>query len=48
VITMLLGAVAGALLVIHVSATSGLALALALLVGALAATAFTVRAARGA
>jgi uncharacterized membrane protein YoaK (UPF0700 family) len=46
--TMLLGAVVGALLVIHVSATAGLALAVSLLVIALVATAFAVRAARAA
>ena len=48
VLAMLLGAVVGALLVIHVSATAGLALALSLMVVALAATALAVRAARSA
>jgi uncharacterized membrane protein YoaK (UPF0700 family) len=48
VVSMLLGAVVGALLVIHVSSTAGLALAVSLLVVALVATIIAVRAARAA
>jgi uncharacterized membrane protein YoaK (UPF0700 family) len=48
VASMLLGAVVGALLVIHVSSTAGLALAVSLLVVALVATIIAVRAARAA
>jgi uncharacterized membrane protein YoaK (UPF0700 family) len=48
VASMLLGAVVGALLVLHVSSTAGLALAVSLLVVALVATAVAARAARAA